>query len=76
MGSLILGIIGALFALVGIVPLLGMMNYIAIPLLLIGLILGIIGCTKKKVTSIVGTIICLLFLLITIIRLVMGGGIL
>lgn len=76
MGSLILGIIGALFALVGIVPLLGMMNYIAIPLLLIGLILGIIGCTKKKVTSIVGTIICLLFLLIAIIRLVMGGGIL
>ncbi len=76
MGSLILGIIGALFALIGIIPLLGLMNYVAIPLLLIGLILGIIGCTKKKGTSIAGTIICLLFLLIAIIRLIMGGGIL
>lgn len=76
MGSLILGIIGALFALIGIIPLLGLMNYVAIPLFLIGLILGIIGCTKKKAASIAGTIICLLFLLIAIIRLIMGGGIL
>lgn len=76
MGSLILGIIGALFALIGLVPFLGILNWIAIPLLVIGLILGIIGCIKKKGTSIAGTIICVLFLVVAIIRFIVGGGVL
>ena len=37
------------FALIGLIPLLGIVNWIAIPLLVPGLIVGIIGiCGKKK----------------------------
>lgn len=76
MASIILGIIGLLFVLLGLIPFLGLVNWIAIPLLVIGLVLGIVGTTKKKGTSIAGLVICALFLIISLIRLVVGGGIL
>ena len=37
MAAIILGIIGALFTLIGLIPLLGLVNFISIPLLVIGL---------------------------------------
>lgn len=47
--SIVFGIIGLFFALIGLIPLLGIVNWIAIPLLVLGLIFGIIGiCGKKK----------------------------
>lgn len=68
MGSIIWGIIGTFFALIGLVPFLGIMNFISIPLLVIGLLCGIIGICKKpkekRGASIAGTIICALFLLV------------
>lgn len=66
MGSVVLGVIGALITLFGLIPLLGIFNFFSIPVLAIGLLLGIIGmCTKpkeKRGGSIAGTIICVLFL--------------
>ena len=80
MSAVILGILGALFTLIGLIPFLGIANWISIHLLLIGLICGIIGiCTKpegKRGAPIAGTIICALFFIIAVIRLVLGGGIL
>lgn len=47
--SIVFGIIGLFFALLGLVPLLGIVNWIAIPILGLGLIFGIIGiCGKKR----------------------------
>lgn len=66
MGAIIWGILGAFFALLGLIPFLGIMNFFSIPMLVIGLFCGIIGVCKKpkekRGTSIAGTIICVLFL--------------
>ena len=68
MGAIIWGIIGAFFTLIGLIPFLGITNFISIPCLVIGILCGIIGiCTKpkeKRGSSIAGTIICSLFLLV------------
>lgn len=74
MASLVLGIIGMFFTLVGLVPLLGFINYISIILLGIGLILGIVGATKKEKqgAAIGGLIICIIFLIISVWRLYIG----
>ena len=75
MGGIILGIIAAFFVLCSLIPFLGILNVISIPLLIIGLILGICGIVKKekKGTSIAGTVICGLFMLIALSR-VSGGA--
>lgn len=66
MGAIIWGILGAFFALLGLIPFLGIMNFLSIPMLVIGLFCGIIEVCKKpkekRGTSIAGTIICVLFL--------------
>lgn len=68
MGSIVWGIIGTFFAVIGLIPFLGIMNFISIPLLVIGLLCGIIGICKKpkekRGASIAGTVICALFLLV------------
>lgn len=68
MAAIILGIIGAFFALLGLIPFMGICNWISIPLLVIGLILGIVGiCTKpkeKRGVQIAGTVICGVFLIV------------
>lgn len=68
MSSIVLGILGALVTLFGLIPFLGIMNFLGIPVLAIGLLMGIIGaCTKKKGkrgASVAGTIICVLFLVV------------
>ncbi len=76
MGSIILGVIGAFFVLCSLVPFMGIINVISIPLLIIGLILGITGICKKekakKGLPIAGTVICGLFLLLALSRI--SGG--
>lgn len=68
MGSIIWGIIGAFFAIFGLIPFLGIMNFFSIPCLAIGLLCGIIGICKKpkekRGSSIAGTIICGLFIIV------------
>lgn len=68
MSAIIFGILGAFFTLLGLIPFMGIINFFSIPLLVIGLICGIIGiCRKpkgKRGSSIAGTIICVIFLVV------------
>ena len=78
MGAVIWGILGAFFTLLGLIPFLGIMNFFSIPMLVIGLLCGIIGVCKKpkekRGTSIAGTIICVLFLAVAGWRTYVGGS--
>lgn len=68
--STLVGLVALLIALVGFVPLLGWLNWFAIPLAVVGLVLGLLS----RVTS--GRNINLVVLALAIIRLALGGGIL
>ncbi len=68
--SVIIGIVALLIALVGFIPLLGWLNWFAIPGAVVGLVLGLMS----KKTS--GRNINLVVLALAIIRLALGGGIL
>lgn len=76
MASIVIGIVGAFFALLGLVPFLGIVNFIGIPILALGLLLGIIGLCRKpsgrRGTSVAGTVICVLFLLLSLWRTYVG----
>ena len=76
--SLVLSLIGMFLALIGLIPLLGIVNWFAGFILLIGFILGLIGTivNKKKGLAIAGLVISFLFLILAVIRLIAGGGIL
>jgi hypothetical protein len=76
--SLVLSIVGAVIALVGFIPFLGILNWFAVALLFIGLVLGILGTVlhKKKGAPIAGLVISVLFLVLAVIRLIAGRGIL
>jgi hypothetical protein len=68
--STISGIMALIIALVGFIPLLGWMNWLAIPVAVVGLVLGLMS----RETS--GRNINLVVLALAIVRLVLGGGIL
>ena len=79
MGSLVLAIIGFVFVLLGIVPFLGWLNWIGIIFLIIGIISGVTAYRKNpinKLLAVIGTLLCIILLIISIIRLNMGGGVL
>jgi hypothetical protein len=68
--STVFGIMALVIALVGFIPLLGWLNWFAIPLGVVGLVLGILS----QRTS--GRNINLVVLALAVIRLALGGGIL
>jgi hypothetical protein len=68
--SIIIGLIALTIALVGFIPLLGWLNWFAIPGAVVGLVLGLLS----RKTS--GRNINLVVLALAIIRLALGGGIL
>ena len=67
--SAIIGLMALIIALVGFIPLLGWLNWFAIPLAVVGLVLGLLS----QKTS--GRYINLVVLALAIIRLALGGGI-
>ncbi len=78
MGSLILAIVGFIFTLLGLLPLLGWLNWIGIIFLVIGLISGVTAYRKNpinKLLAIIGTLLCIVFLIISVARLMVGHGI-
>ena len=78
MGSLILAIVGFVFTLLGLMPLLGWLNWIGIIFLIIGLISGVTAYRKNpinKLLAVVGTLLCIVFLIISVARLMVGHGI-
>jgi hypothetical protein len=68
--STIIGIVALIIALVGFVPLLGWLNWFAIPVAVVGLVVGLISRETR------GRNINLVVLALAIIRLALGGGIL
>ena len=68
MGTL-LGIIALLVTLVAFIPLLGILNWVAIPLSIIFLIICVI------IKSDNGKTLCIISIIVGILRLLLGGGI-
>ena len=68
--SMMIGLMALIIALVGFIPLLGWLNWFAIPLAVVGLVLGLLS----QKTS--GRNVNLVVLALAIIRLALGGGIL
>jgi hypothetical protein len=68
--SRIIGLIALLIALIGFIPLLGWLNWFALPVAVVGLVIGLMS----KETS--GRNINIVVLALAILRLVLGGGIL
>jgi len=68
--SVLVGLVALLFALPGIIPLLGALNYVAIPIAVVGAGLGILSSRNG------GRNFNLFVLVVAVIRLSLGGGIL
>jgi hypothetical protein len=68
--STIIGLMALIIALVGFIPLLGWLNWFAIPLGVVGLVVGLMS----RQTS--GRNINLVVLVLAAVRLALGGGIL
>ena len=67
--SLIIGVVAFLFALVAFVPLLGWLNWLIIPLALIGTVVGMASASNG------GRNLNLFVIVVGVLRLMLGGGI-
>lgn len=67
--SIIVGLIALIFAIPGLIPLLGWMNWLALPIGVVGLV---IGALSSKNT---GRNLNIIVLVVAVIRLSLGGGI-
>lgn len=65
----IFGIVSLILMVIGIIPFFGWLNWITIPLAILGLLLSIIGKSKG------GIVICAVAIIFGICRLMLGGGI-
>ncbi len=68
--GLILGVIAAIGMLIAFIPLFGWLNWINIPIAIIGLIISAVGKSNG------GMVLCGIAVMFGIIRLILGGGIL
>jgi hypothetical protein len=68
--SILIGFVALVLALVGLIPLVGIVNWIAIPIALVGLIIGNFADSKS------GRNFNLIVLAIAAVRLFLGGGLL
>ena len=68
--SIIIGVVALVIALVGFIPLLGIVNWLAIPVAVVGLIVGLFDTRKG------GRNLNVVVIIFSAIRLFLGGGIL
>lgn len=68
--SILIGLVALLLAIPAFIPLLGIFNWLIVPIALFGLLLGTISRSNN------GRNLCLIVTAICIIRLSLGGGIL
>ncbi len=68
--SLVIGLIAFLCALVAFIPLLGWLNWLIIPLALVGTLIGAMSAAKS------GRNLNLFVIVVGVLRLILGGGIL
>lgn len=76
--SFIIGLIASAGVLIGLIPLLGWMNWVNLGLALLGFIFALVGLftEKRKGFAIVGLVLAIIVFCIGGIRLALGGGIL
>ncbi len=76
--TLVFAILALICAVIGLIPLLGILEWIAIVFAALALIFGIIGVfvKKQKGGPVAGLIISIIVLILAVIRLILGGGIL
>ena len=68
--SFLLGLLSLVIVIPATIPFLGWANWLALPVIVIGIIVGQLSSTSKA-----GRNFCLIVLLIAVIRLSLGGGI-
>lgn len=68
--SVLFGVVGLIIALVGIFPLIGILNWLAIPFAVIGLVLSFFTDRRS------GRNLNVVVLILAIVRLFLGGGVL
>ncbi|PXW77596.1 hypothetical protein C7451_10491 [Blastomonas natatoria] len=68
--SIIIGLVALVLAIPAFLPLLGALNWLIVPIALVGVLLGFLSSSNS------GRNLCLIVLAVCIIRLSLGGGIL
>ncbi|OJU16351.1 MULTISPECIES: hypothetical protein [unclassified Sphingomonas] len=68
--SILIGLVALLFAVPGVIPLLGWLNWAALPIAAVGALFGMLSSSDS------GRNFNLIVLVIAIVRLALGGGIL
>ena len=68
--SVVLGVLALIGALIGFIPLLGWLNWLVIPLAVVGLVFGLLAKENS------GRNVNIVVLVLAIVRLSLGGGIL
>lgn len=66
--SILVGLVAALLAFVGLIPLLGWVNWFMLPVAFVGLVLGLLSSSNG------GRNLCMVVIIIGILRLMLGGG--
>lgn len=67
--SILIGLVALLLAIPAFIPLLGLANWLIVPIALVGVVIGMLSSSNT------GRNLCLVVLVICIIRLSLGGGI-
>lgn len=67
--SILIGLVALIFAIPGLIPLFGWMNWLALPIVIVGLVVGILSSKNT------GRNLNIVVLIVAIVRLSMGGGI-
>lgn len=67
--SILVGLFAILFAIPGLIPLLGWINYLTIPIAVVGLVIGMLSSKNT------GRNLNIVVLIIAVVRLMLGGGI-
>jgi hypothetical protein len=78
--SMIIGILSLFGTMIGCIPLLGALNWLTIPLGVVGAILGGMALSKNQASSkgqaMVGLVLSIVVIVMGTIRLIIGGGLL
>lgn len=66
--SLLIGLVAAVMALVGLIPLLGWVNWLMLPVAFVGLVIGMLSDSN------LGRNLCIVVAIVGGLRLMLGGG--
>lgn len=67
--SILTGLVSLIFVIPGVIPLLGWINWLALPIAVVGLVIGMLSSQNT------GRNLNIVILLIAVVRLSLGGGI-